>query len=121
MTERFVGERVLARIFIGEDDRCPGGPHKGRPLWEAILLTLREEGFAGATVLRGVAGFGAGARIHTGSVLRLSNDLPMVVEIVEEEEKIDRILPLLDGMMDGGLVTMERARVRLYRPGGDEG
>ena len=118
MTGRFQGERTLMRIFIGESDRCEDAesPHRGKPLYEALLLTLRERGFAGATVLRGIAGFGASARIHTDKVLRLSLDLPIVVEVVESEEKIQGILPELDRMIGGGLITLERARVLLYRP-----
>lgn len=116
MPHRFTGERTLMRIFLGESDRCRSGPHKGRPLYEAILLTLRERGFAGATVLRGIAGFGASTRLHTDRVLRLSNDLPVVVEVVEREEEIQEVLPVLDEMVDGGLITLERARVILYRP-----
>lgn len=116
MPHRFTGERTLMRIFLGESDRCDSGPHHGRPLYEAILLTLRERGFAGATVLRGIAGFGASTRLHTDRVLRLSTDLPVVVEVVEREEEIQRVLPTLDDMIDGGLITLERARVILYRP-----
>ena len=74
------GERTLMRIFLGEGDRCGAGPHKGKPLYEAILLTLREEGCAGATVVRAIAGFGPSAKLHTGKVLRLSSDLPVIVE-----------------------------------------
>lgn len=111
----FQGERTLMRIFLGESDRCEAGPHQGKPLYEAILLTLREEGCAGATVVRAIAGFGASAKLHTGKVLRLSNDLPVIVEVVDEEEKLQRILPRLDEMLGGGLITMERARVILYR------
>jgi PII-like signaling protein len=99
------------RIFIGESDK-----HHGRPLYEALLLTLRERGLAGATVLRGVAGFGASSRIHTDKVLRLSLDLPMVIEVVETEERVQAVLPLLDEMIGGGLITLERVRVILYRP-----
>ncbi len=117
MTQRFEGERTLMRIFLGESDRCPTGPHKGKPLYEAILLTLRERGFAGATVVRGIAGFGASARLHTGKVLRLSSDLPVIVEVVETEERIQEALPELDRMIGGGLVTLERAHVITYRPG----
>lgn len=116
MTHRFTGERTLMRIFLGESDRCSTGPYAGKPLYEAILLVLRERGFAGATVLRAIAGFGATARIHTDRVLRLSSDLPVVVEVVEEEEEIQKVLPVLDEMIDGGLITLERARVILYRP-----
>lgn len=116
MPNRFTGERTLMRIFIGESDRCAHGPHSGKPLYEALLLTMRERGFAGATVLRGIAGFGASAAVHTEKILRLSLDLPIVVEVVETEEKIQEILPDLDAMIGGGLVTLERARVILYRP-----
>ncbi|MDT8437210.1 MAG: DUF190 domain-containing protein [Gemmatimonadota bacterium] len=112
----FAGERTLMRVFIGESDRCPAGPHRGKPLHEALLLTLRETGFAGATVVRGISGFGASARIHTEKVLRLSLDLPIIVEVVETEEKIAAILPELEALIGGGLITLERARVVLYRP-----
>ena len=115
MTRRFEGERTLMRIFLGENDRCPEGPHKGMPLYEALLLTLREEGCAGATVVRAIAGFGASARMHTDKVLRLSTDLPVIVEVVEDEEVLKRILPVLDGLMGGGLITLEKAHVVLYR------
>lgn len=120
MTRRFEGERTLMRIFLGESDRCESGPHEGEPLYQAILLMLRERGFAGATVVRAVAGFGASARLHTGKVLRLSTDLPVIVEVVEREEKIREVLPDLDEMIGGGLITMERARVIMYRPDPDE-
>jgi hypothetical protein len=120
MTMKFAGERTLMRVFIGESDRCRSGTHKGKPLYEAILLMLRERGFAGATVVRGVAGFGASARIHTEKVLRLSLDLPVIVEVVETEERIQQVLPELDGLIGGGLITLERARVVLYRPAADE-
>jgi PII-like signaling protein len=106
------------RIFIGDGDRVKEGPHKRKPLYLGILLTLRERGFAGATVLRGIAGFGASDSLHTDRVLRLSTDLPVIVEVVETEEKIQEILPELDALIDGGLVTLERARVILYRPAG---
>lgn len=116
MPHKFTGERTLMRIFLGESDRCATGPHSGKPLYEALLLTLRERGFAGATVTRAIAGFGATARIHTDRVLRLSSDLPVVVEVVEREEAIQKVLPVLDDMIEGGLITLERARVILYRP-----
>ena len=116
MAHRFRGERTLMRIFIGENDRVAGGPYKGKPIYMAILLALRERGFAGATVLRGIAGFGASAKLHTDRVLRLSMDLPVVVEVVETEEKIQEVLPELDVLIGGGLVTLEKARVILYRP-----
>ena len=119
MTMEFAGERTLMRVFIGESDRCRSGKHKGKPLYEAILLMLRERGFAGATVVRGVAGFGASARIHTEKVLRLSLDLPIIVEVVETEESIQQVLSELDGLIGGGLITLERARVVLYRPAAD--
>jgi len=109
------GERTLMRIFLAESDRCDAGPHKGKPLYEAVLLMLREEGCAGATVVRAIAGFGAGAKLHTGKVLRLSNDLPVIVEVVDEEDSLQRVLPRLDDMIGSGLITMERARVILYR------
>lgn len=115
MTQRFEGERTLMRIFLGESDHCAVGPHKGKPLWEAILLTLREEGCAGATVVRAIAGFGASARLHTSKVLRLSDDLPIIVEVVEDEGLLQGILPHLDGLMGGGLITLERAHVVMYR------
>ena len=105
------GERTLMRIHIGERDK-----HHGRPLYEAIVQLLRERHFAGATVLRGIAGFGANARLHTEKVLRLSLDLPLIVECVDTEEKIQAILPELDEMIGGGLITLERAKVIVYRP-----
>jgi hypothetical protein len=116
MTHRFEGERTLMRIFVGESDRCLEGPHKGKPLYEGLLQLFRARGFAGATVLRGIAGFGASARVHTDRILRLSLDLPIVVEVVDTEQRIREILPELDGMIGGGLVTLERAHVILYRP-----
>jgi PII-like signaling protein len=102
-------EAVLLRIFIGEDDRI-----KGRPLYEAIVLKAREAGLAGATVLRGPMSFGKSSTLHTAKVLRLSEDLPMVIEIVDTQEKIDAFLPLLDPMMGSGLVTLERVQVLQY-------
>ncbi len=118
MPHRFEGERTLMRIFIGESDRCPEGPYKGKHLYEALLHLFRERGFAGATVLRGIAGFGASAKVHTDRILRLSLDLPIVVEVVDTEEKIQAVLPELDDMIGGGLITLERAHVILYRPAG---
>ena len=118
MVHRFRGERTLMRIFIGESDRVEAGPYKGRPLHEGLLLTLKERGFAGATVHRGIAGFGASARLHTDRVLRLSADLPVIIEVVETEEKIDEIRPELNRLIGGGLVTLERVQVVLYRPAG---
>jgi hypothetical protein len=116
MPHRFEGERTLMRVFIGEADRAESGAHKGQPLYEAIVLTLREQGFAGATVLRGITGFGASARVHTDRVLRLSLDLPIVIEVVETEERIQAVLPELENMIGGGLITLEKAHVILYRP-----
>ncbi len=116
MPHRFQGERTLMRIFIGESDKCQEGPHRGKPLYEALVAFFRERGCAGATVLRGINGFGAHARVHTDKILRLSLDLPIVVEVVEDEATIRSLLPELDGMVDGGMVTLERVRVILYRP-----
>ena len=104
------GERTLMRIHIGERDKF-----QGKPLYETIVLRLRERGFAGATVFRGIMGFGASAGIHSEKVLRLSLDLPLVVECVDTEEKIQAILPELDTMIGGGLITLERAKVIVYR------
>ena len=109
-------EGKLLRIFIGESDRWE---HK--PLYEAIVLKARELGLAGATVLRGPMGFGANSRLHTAKILRLSEDLPLIIEIVDEEAKIDAFLPVLDTMMGGGLVTLEKVRVLRYRHGKTEG
>ena len=103
-------EAVLLRIFIGESDRW-----QGRPLYEAIVLKAREIHLAGATVLRGPMGFGKTSRLHTAKILRLSFDLPMIIEIVDSEEKINGFLPRLDEMMKGGLVTLEKVRVVHYR------
>ena len=111
MTHRFTGERTLMRIFIGENDR-----HDGKPLYEALLELFRVRGLAGATVLRGISGFGASARVHTEKVLRLSLDLPIVVEVVETEPAIESVLGDLDRMIGGGLITLERAKVIMYRP-----
>ncbi len=113
---RFKGERTLMRIFIGESDKCQHGKSKGKPLYEALLNYFREHDFAGATVIRGIAGFGAHTRIHTEKILRLSLDLPIIVEVVAREERLQEALPDLDEMIDGGLVTLERANVILYRP-----
>jgi PII-like signaling protein len=106
-----VGERVLMRVHIGERDR-----YQGAPLHEAIVALLRERHLAGATVLRAIMGFGATARVHTDKILQLSTDLPLVVECVDTEEKIDAILPDLDAMIGGGLITLEKVRVIVYRP-----
>jgi len=103
------GEQVLMRIFVGEADRWE---HK--PLYKALVELFRREGFAGATVLRGVTGFGATSVLHTDSLLCLSQDLPLVIEVVDAEEKIEAILPQLDKMLQGGMVTLEKARVIRY-------
>jgi PII-like signaling protein len=103
-------EAELLRIFIGESDR-----HHGHPLYEVIVEEARRRGLAGATVLRGTLGFGASSSIHTAKILRLSEDLPMVVEIVDKPERIAEFLPDLDGMIGEGLVTLERVRVIIYR------
>ncbi|MPZ72488.1 MAG: DUF190 domain-containing protein [Nitriliruptorales bacterium] len=100
----------LLRIFIGEDDE-----HDGRPLHEVIVELLRAEGLAGATVFRGIMGFGASSRIHSAHVLRLSEDLPILIECVDQPAKIEAVLPKLDDMITEGLVTVEKAEVRLYR------
>ena len=105
-------EAVLLRIFIGESDRFD---HK--PLYEAIVLKAREMHLAGATVLRGPMGFGKSSRLHTAKILRLSMDLPLVIEIVDSEEKIQSFLPVLDTMMGGGLLTLEPIKVIQYRAG----
>jgi PII-like signaling protein len=105
-----VGERVLMRIHIGERDKF-----HGKPLYEAIVSLLRQRHYAGATVFRGVMGFGATARLHSDKVLRLSVDLPLVIECVDTEEKINAILPELDQMIGGGLITLEKAKVIVYR------
>jgi hypothetical protein len=100
----------LLRIFIGESDT-----HEGRPVYQAIVETLRREGLAGVTVLRGIEGFGKSSRLHTAHILRLSEDLPIVIECVDTADKIEAILPTLDAMIGDGLVTLERVDVRVYR------
>ena len=100
----------LLRIFVGEDDRW-----HGRPLYEAIILEARKRGLAGATAWKGFAGFGANSRLHTAKVLRLSEDLPVVVEVVDAADKIAAFLPAIEEMVTEGLVTVERAEVILYR------
>jgi uncharacterized protein len=110
------GEGKLLRVFLGESDRL-----NGKPLYECIVQKARESGLAGATVLRGVEGFGARSRIHTAKILRLSEDLPIVVEIVDSEEKIKAFLPAVDKMFEGsgsgGMITLERAEVIRYTHG----
>jgi PII-like signaling protein len=106
-------EAELLRIFIGESDK-----RHGRPLYEVIVEEARRRGMAGATVLRGTLGFGANSRIHTAKILRLSEDLPMVVEIVDTPERIAAFLPELDAMIEEGLVTLEKVRLIAYRHAG---
>jgi PII-like signaling protein len=103
-------EGQLLRIFIGESDKW-----EGKPLYEALILRAREMGLAGATMLRGLMGYGAASRIHTAKILRLSEDLPVIVEIVDSQEKIASFLPVMDEMIQEGLVTLERVQVLLYR------
>ncbi|MEX0864189.1 MAG: DUF190 domain-containing protein [Acidimicrobiia bacterium] len=100
----------LLRIFIGESD-----VHEGRPLYQAIVETLRRQGLAGAAVLRGIEGFGKSSRLHTAHILRLSEDLPIVIECVDTPEKVEAVLPALEQMIGDGLVTLERVEVRVYR------
>jgi PII-like signaling protein len=104
------GEGLLVRVYVGESDRW-----QGRPLYEAIVLRAREAGLAGATVVRGVEGFGANSRIHTIKILRLSEDLPMVIEIADSPERIELFLPLLDEMVSEGMITVEKVRIVAYR------
>jgi hypothetical protein len=111
---RLEGEGQLLRIFIGESDRW-----HGKPLYEAIVELARREGLAGATVIRGIEGFGADSHLHTARILRLSEDLPVIVEIVDREEAIRRILPTLDDMVAEGMVTLERVHVIAYRSSRD--
>src|SRR5208282_4460926 len=105
-------ESLLLRIFIGESDRW-----QHQPLYEAIVLKARELHIAGATVLRGSMGYGKASRLHTTKILRLSDDLPLIIEIVDSTDKINAFLPVLEQMMGGGLVTLEKARVLYYRTG----
>jgi PII-like signaling protein len=104
------GDGLLLRIFVGESDTW-----HGRPLYEEIVRRARERGLAGATVLRGIEGFGAHSRIHTSRILRLSEDLPVVIEIVDEAERIEAVLPEFDELIREGLITLERVRVIAYR------
>jgi len=106
-------DAMLLRIFCGEDARC-----ESQPLYEAIVLKARERHLGGATVLRGPLGFGHSSRLHTAKILRLSEDLPMVIEIVDSEEKVRAFLPILDGMMTSGLVTLEKVQVLQYGTNG---
>jgi PII-like signaling protein len=109
-------DAVLLRIFVGEDERC-----EHRPLYEAIVLKAREMHLAGATVLRGPLGFGRSSRLHTAKILRLSEDLPMVIEIVDAEAKIQPFVQVLDGMVGSGLVTVEKVTVLRYGAAADAG
>jgi PII-like signaling protein len=110
-------EGHLLRVYIGESDR-----HQGMPLYEWLVRQAREHGLAGATVLRGLEGFGAHSRLHTAKILRLSTDLPIVVEIVDTIDKIEAVLPVVDAAVREGLATVERVDVRFYRgPGGAAG
>jgi len=107
---RLEGEGKLLQLFIGESDRW-----HGKPLYQAIVERVRQEGLAGATVLRGIEGFGADSRIHTSRILRLSEDLPVVIEIVDTSEQIDRAVPILDEMVGEGMLTLERVQIVSYR------
>ena len=107
---KLVGENLLLRIYIAEGDR-----YEHRPLYEALVEMLRKEGFAGATVLRGICGFGAQSVYHSQKLLDLSADLPMIIEAVESEEKVNAVMPRIDAMMSGGMITMEKVRVIRYR------
>ena len=107
---RFEGDRTLMRIHIGESDRF-----QGKPLYQAIVNLLREEGVSGATVLRGVGGYGSTSIYHTDKILRLSQDLPIVIEVVEYAERIEAVLEKLDSMIEGGLITLEKVHVILHR------
>jgi hypothetical protein len=106
------GEGTLLRVFIGESDHW-----HGKPLYQAIVQRFRQEGLAGATVLRGIEGYGAKSHLHTSRLLRLSEDLPLVVEVVDTPANIDRALPMLDEMITDGLVTVEKVEVVMYRAG----
>ena len=108
--EKLEGERTLMRIHIGESDKW-----KGRALHDAIVQMLRKEGFSGATVLRGVAGYGGSSVLHTDKLLQMSQDLPIIVEVIESHEKIEKILPRIDEMLEGGIVTLEKVRVLVRR------
>lgn len=108
---KLIGEKMLMRIFIGEHDRF-----EHQPLYEAFVELFRKEGFAGATVLRGLCGFGANRLYHSQKILDLSADLPLIVEVVESEEKINAIMPRIDVMMRGGMITLEKATVIRYSP-----
>ena len=107
---RIDGPALQARIYIGESDHW-----EGRPLHEAIVQKLRASGVAGATVLRGIEGYGRAARVHTAHILRLSDDLPILIEVVDREDRLRAVLPEIDAMVDGGLITLEHVEVIAYR------
>jgi PII-like signaling protein len=111
---RIEGEGKLLRLFIGESDRW-----HGKPLYQAIVERVREEGLAGATVIRGIEGFGADSHLHTSRILRLSEDLPVVIEIVDTPERIDQVVPILDEMVGEGMLTLERVQIVSYRSSAD--
>lgn len=108
--QRLDGEQSLMRIFIGESDR-----YENKPLYKVLVDFFRKEGFAGATVIKGVSGFGANSVLHTDKLLCLSQDLPLIIEVVDSEEKIESVIPQLDGMLQGGMITLEKARVIRYK------
>jgi hypothetical protein len=111
---RLEGEGKLLRLFIGESDTW-----HGKPLYQAIVERVRKEGLAGATVIRGIEGFGADSHLHTSRILRLSEDLPVVIEIVDTPERIDRVVPILDEMVGEGMLTLERVQIVSYRSSAD--
>jgi PII-like signaling protein len=113
---KFEGEGTLLRIFIGESDRF-----EGKPLYQALVEKARAEGLAGATVLRGIEGFGASSHMHTSRILRLSEDLPLIIEIVDTPENIERVMPTFDRMVGDGMMTLEKANVVTYRAGSRRG
>jgi len=113
---RIDGQALLVRIYIGEADH-----RDGKPLYQAIVAFLRERGLAGATVLRGIEGFGANAHLHTTRLLRLSEDLPILIEVVDQEDRLRAVLPDLEAMVSDGLITLERVEVIAYRAQGGEG
>ncbi len=107
------GRALIARIYIGEADR-----HDGQPLYHMIVALLREHGLAGATVLRGIEGYGANSHLHTTRILRLSEDLPIVIEVVDQEDRLRAVLPEVDALIGDGLITLERVEVFAYRANG---